>query len=439
MNEESIERRVAKNSVILGLVTLASKGCYYGLLVLVGRLMGPSSLGQLTTATLMAVFFGRLSSVGIEAELNRRIAMEKANAREHLEAAWGARLAASASATVIAGITWLLAGGPLAIPASIMIIVYLRQILESFRELYVAAIQGFQRMLLQAAVVVPSEIGCLGASYLYMKSDGASVFGLVLILLAVSLVRNLGFVFLIRRRLTKFSFRFSPRGVVGFVTKSWPLGLGVLFAFLMGRVDIFVLCSLEGERSVGHYQAAYSVMDGVIIVLGTVRAALFPNLAELYSHDPGRALKLEKRMFSIMLCVLCFVGLCFYFGAPIIIGRLYGAEYYASVGVLRIFGFGVLAGGMAAFASNVCVAMGKHFAVMVCSGVGCVVSAALNIVLVPYLGIKGSAYANCVTYSAMFFIMIWIGMLRDRWQCGALRWPPSTGQGEQFSKWSLLQ
>lgn len=195
--------------------------------------------------------------------------------------------------------------------------------------------------------------------------------------------------------------------------ESWPIGLAILLAFLKGRIDIFLLTLIKGEEDIGYYQAAYTLMDAVVIFLGTVRASLFPNLVYFYKSDKNRFFRIHRKVNIFFLVILITTSAFFFLAADPIIILLYGASYDATVGVLKIFSLALIFTGLSAFMGNSLIAMDKQRPLMILTAIGCIITFCLNLFLIPRYGIYGSAWANIGTYSVVL-IMMWLLIKSDK-------------------------
>jgi O-antigen/teichoic acid export membrane protein len=234
----------------------------------------------------------------------------------------------------------------------------------------------------------------------------ANLIGVAIILLAFSIIRVSCLVAVIKYKLVRFSIRFNKANALKMLRVSWPIGTAALLTFLMGKIDIFLLTYFQGEKAVGYYQAAFVLMDGVVMFLGTIRASLFPNLVSFYKKDRNRFYRIQGKANLFFAFVLILISIMFLFFSSPIINMLYGNSYTPTAKVLKIFSLSVIFMGLSAFLGNSLIAMDRQRPLMILTGVGCFIALSLNMLLIPTYGIYGSAWANAGTFFVMLVAML---------------------------------
>ncbi|MCU1405466.1 MAG: hypothetical protein JWQ43_1769 [Glaciihabitans sp.] len=180
-----------------------------------------------------------------------------------------------------------------------------------------------------------------------------------------------------------------------------PLALGSLAFFVLNAGDRLVIQRLLGAEAVGRYQVAYVVGSVVILLLTFTSSAWIPRIAAI--KDPAERWKLSSDARDGLYRLLAPVIIGITLGAPVAL-RIVAPSSYAPEGLLIV----VLLVALAAFpvaesgaTTRLLITLRRGRSIAVIAGVAAVLNVALNIVLVPMLGIAGSALATLVSFTLL--------------------------------------
>lgn len=180
-----------------------------------------------------------------------------------------------------------------------------------------------------------------------------------------------------------------------------PMGVGALFTTLAIRMDVFVLEQTHGAVVLGHYSAAYRILDLAVFFAVTITTPLIPILSREIVHS--RAAALARAQFFVQ--ATCALALPAAIIVPTIATELvtlvFGAPYAPAAAPLSILVWNVLLVLVALIGTAVNLANGEvNHAYWVAPG-GALVAAGLNAWLVPRYGAVGAAWAALGTQAAM--------------------------------------
>jgi O-antigen/teichoic acid export membrane protein len=173
------------------------------------------------------------------------------------------------------------------------------------------------------------------------------------------------------------------------------LQLGFVVWFLLLRLDVFLVGAYLGAREVGIYSLAVLFAELVWLVTNPLVQAALPFQAEVSIRESA-PLAFKVVRFNIALAVL-FAG-AFAAVSWFVIPRLYGSEFGESYETLVLLLPGVVA--MAA-ARPLSLLLTRQERPLVYSAVACaglVANVALNVLLLPSLGVVGASVASSVAY-----------------------------------------
>lgn len=183
-----------------------------------------------------------------------------------------------------------------------------------------------------------------------------------------------------------------------------PLGVGALFSILHTRADVFVLGYLRSMQEVGHYSAAYKLLDMGSIMAITLLWPLIPILSRKFSLDHASGQSLARRILELSALVSLPVAIIGRYVAGPVIQLVYGPEYADSARVVRILStvFVILVFALVGVVTNLSVGRIKH--AYWTTALAVTVNLSLNFVLIPSYGITGAAWATLASHLCMLLV-----------------------------------
>ncbi len=208
---------------------------------------------------------------------------------------------------------------------------------------------------------------------------------------------------------------FSARYAGELLRASFPLMVSGLAVFVYYRANVFFINEFASKVDVGLYNAA-AALSGIAYFIPTVMVtALTPSLYRLYNADRVRFERSFRHMTALLTLGLAAIALAVTLLSHRIILLLYGNAFLpaASVLALQVWTLIAVAYGLT---SSVWLAAEKRTSVLMLRTVGGgAVSIALNLLLIPRLGIIGAAIATLVAmFVASTFILPFFGRTARR-------------------------
>jgi O-antigen/teichoic acid export membrane protein len=257
--------------------------------------------------------------------------------------------------------------------------------------------------------IVKISVACVffGARLVILFAE-PNVF-LILALFAAEQLFNAVAIFFFYLRATPHRPRLSLslRGTRALARQSMPLMISTIANQVNLKSDMVFIQALMGSTSVGLYAAASRISEILYTLPTTYMNATFPRLLAVrrLTSDGGERYKreLQRALDGAFWLGVAFVVIV-YFSSDAIVAVLFGTEYMQSAEVLRIHVLACPFVFMAAVFSKWIIAenklwlsLGRHIA-------GAVIAIGLNLLLIPQMGITGSAYATVLSYaSASYF------------------------------------
>lgn len=198
---------------------------------------------------------------------------------------------------------------------------------------------GVQQRHFKMHVVAASEVA--GRAVLLGGVAVAIAFGwgLVPIVLFVSLGSTVAFLanIVVARRYADFRWNVDPEFWKQLLTRSWPIGVSILFNLLYFKADTLILSFMRTQAEVGIYGAAYRVLEILVTIPFMYAGVLLPVIAHAWAKKKkSRFGELLGNSYNAMAML----------AAPLVAGTLVlatrgmvlvsGQEFAASGNVLRI-------------------------------------------------------------------------------------------------------
>jgi O-antigen/teichoic acid export membrane protein len=174
--------------------------------------------------------------------------------------------------------------------------------------------------------------------------------------------------------------------------------IGLASLFLLFRSDILILDAMTTTTAVGLYSLAVSLAELTRLVTDAIAQISLPR--QLGTDDDDAATATLKITRLTTLVSLASVGLMCA-AAPPLIPIVYGSSFRGSVPSLLALAPGLLALGATRPIGAFLLRLDRPMLGSAMSVAALVLNLALNLVLVPYYGILGSAVASTIAYTAL--------------------------------------
>jgi len=176
----------------------------------------------------------------------------------------------------------------------------------------------------------------------------------------------------------------------------------VLMLTSMFKVDILLVGYFESDVATGHYRAALQVSEFMWVVSIAMEQVMIQSTARLWEEDAiGELTALTARMLRYVVVITALLVAGVFVLSEQFLTLYFGPAYEASVLPLRILLPGVLGFAMARVIWPVLQAGGHLRTLLLATGTAVVINVALNLALIPMIGIAGAAIGTSVAYGSM--------------------------------------
>jgi O-antigen/teichoic acid export membrane protein len=190
----------------------------------------------------------------------------------------------------------------------------------------------------------------------------------------------------------------------------WPLALSSFLVLAYQHSDKLLTTALIGEASTGQLTASFVIVFGVIELLSTtILVAVFPLMSRTYGSG-------MREMFDFMLEKLAFFNLTLSLPIAIFTSLLavslsslvFGPDYTRTADVLQVLIWYTVVTMVANVFSKALLIQNRQRRLLVIRMAGLALNIALNLVLLPALGVAGAAVATLIAE-----IVILVAILRS--------------------------
>lgn len=174
------------------------------------------------------------------------------------------------------------------------------------------------------------------------------------------------------------------------------VGIGIVFSIVSFRLDNLLIPPIVGTEALAVYNVAYKLFEPSLILPGVLLAAVFPMLSQA-AHTPAsmRVVIRQTHLALLGLGLLATFALAL-FATPLLM-LLYGAPYLASAPVLVVLAFACVPMYLNYGLTHTLIAVDKPRLYAIFTLVSLFVNLAMNLALIPALGVTGAAIATVGT------------------------------------------
>lgn len=408
-SNRSIRQTVAKNTFWLTAGNFTGRIIKAALIIYVARVLGAAGYGIFSYAVSLAGFFSLFSDIGVSGILTRQGARDPKTLPEYLATSLGIKVGLLAIAT--AAILTLAPSFAGNVPEALALLPLAAAlvIFDGLRELAFAVTRSQEKMQTEAGISVITNLAItvLGIGAIFFR---ATPLALMAGYTLGSLCGTAASYWLVRDSF-KNPFKYFRKDLVRpIIMEGLPFGLMGMLGTLMLNIDTLMVGWLtaagDAARTLGIYAAAQRPVQVLYIIPAILGTAFFPALARLAGGDKDRFRKiLENALsFSFLLAIPLVVG-------GLILGQklillLFGAEFISGTPTFMVLLFTLLVVFPGNFVANAVFAYDSQKSFLLYLASGLVVNVTLDLILIPPLGIFGSALATLAAQT-LANLIIW--------------------------------
>ncbi len=395
-------RLAARNAGAIAVARILSSAALFGWQLVLGRLLGESEFGVYGTVGALISIGAVITGFGLSLIVIRDVARRPQEAGRYLTAALVMHIALSGIAYLSMNALALALGYSADIRAltALALVALLTDILGTvaFDQLIAK-----ERMVATSAVEIGNVLARIAAGAVVLALGGG-LMGLYAVTILTSLGRAAALWWLMVRAGVRPRWPFERVIARPLFINALPLALGGIVNIAYIQIDKLMSTSLLGAAQTGYLTAASVIVVGVVEILSTtVLTALFPLMSRLYEpgRDPDPFYFMVRKLAFFTLLIGLPVALTFTVFAEAITVPLFGANFAPAAQVLRVLiWYAALTMVVNVFAQALMVQNRQQRYVAMRVG-GLAGKLALNLLLMPVIGVTGAAVASVVAESGV--------------------------------------
>ncbi|MBI5022802.1 MAG: flippase [Candidatus Magasanikbacteria bacterium] len=399
---------IAKNTIFLTSASVAQKIFSFIYFTLLARFIGVENTGLYITALSFSSLFSVLTDLGLNPVLIREGAKDNQNIAKVLGNILTIKLFLVAAAYGVLNLVVYLMGYGADLK-ELILISGLIMVLDSFSLSFYGALRSLQNLRFESIGVAGGQLMTVIVGFIVLYFKG----GVMILLLALasgSLFNALwGLSALIRRYHIWPRFFFTPALLKRIIYYAAPFALAGIFVKVYSYVDVVMLSKMLGSQAVGWYGVAAKITFAFQFIPMAFAASLYPAMSNFFVYDKDRLkMTFEKGMLYLAMLALP-IGAGLIAIAGIFVTNVYGASYQSSVLPLQIMAGSLIFSFLGFPIGSLLNACHRQNIQTSAMGATMVINIVMNLILIPWIGIIGSAIAALVgNFLLMLIGFFWV-------------------------------
>lgn len=386
-------RRSVKNLLSLSIAQLISQASLFLAIVYLARTLGAADLGKVVFAQAVILYFTLMTNLGLNILGVREVARNRNNIDKYVSNILGLRLV-------------------LAVVSFSLLLIFVWLINETSEVKYLIIFFGFSlffsALLLEWLFQGVEKMGSISISRILNR-----FFYVALIFLLVRSSRQIlaipwlytggtliasGFLlYAYRRRFGKLRLNFDFLFWKDMLRRALPMGAAFIMIQIYYNFDTVMLGFMKNDEVVGWYNAAYKVVLFIWAFIPIFINVIFPLMSKYYKQSRKKLEHLISSATRMMSTIAFPLGIGGTFLAGPIITFLYGKEFSNGIIAFQILIWTVVVIAIRCTYEQSFLACdrGKRYLSGVIIGAG--TNVILNLIFIPYFGLKGAAIATVIS------------------------------------------
>ncbi|MFE7063743.1 flippase [Sutcliffiella sp. NPDC057660] len=382
-------------------------------MALVARYLGPENYGVYNYALAFVTLFTALSTLGLETLSVKSIVQQDEEEGTILFTSLVLRVVGGGVLTFLASITIRFVAPDEELVHLLVLIMSFTMIFKSL-EVIEYWIQAYQKSKISSLIRMGVYVFSALLKIVFVLLEGSLVH-LAMIYMSDALIIGIALVIAyFKNRTLQSKWKFKFQYAKNILSQSWYLILAGLMGTLFMQIDKVMLGSmLPNKEELGIYSAATQIASMWYFVPMAIITSFKPVIMGKKKIDEKSYLKSVQLLYTIVAWIGIAFGIFILLFSKIIIGILYGPDYFKAASILSISIWAGTFAMLGTAASTWMVSEGtQKYSTILLSG-GAIANVGLNFILIPILGGYGAAIATLAAQIiANFIIPLFIKKVR---------------------------
>jgi O-antigen/teichoic acid export membrane protein len=393
--QNTLRNRTARNAAAIALSTMLARGIQFGWVLILARLLDPASFGIYGTIGGLIATAATVPEFGIGLLVLRDVPQRPERARKYLATA----LVLQPAIAILGMISLIIVGLALDYDTPTRLLLALASIsliTDALGNIYYSQLIAAERMVATSVIAILHILILIGFVFAVLATGGGLA-GLYLATILAGVARWLMHWIAARQMGLRAEWPFDRAVARHFVTGGWPIMAGNLMKTTYQHVDKAIVLATIGGKAAGYLTAAFVVVFGVTELLNTtILVAFFPMMSRLAQESPEKLRALVDKLALLTLGAALPLALGISIFAPLLANLLFPGyvETAAVLSVLIWHTLPVMAGNLY---GQLLVIEHRQVLVLGIRAVSLAINIALNLWLLPQIGVQGAAVAALVS------------------------------------------
>jgi O-antigen/teichoic acid export membrane protein len=364
-----------------------------------------SKYGVLSGAITYVYFFSSITSLGLDQYIVKELHQYPQNRDSILGTAFWLKLSAGLLAIpLIFGVYQIYPA--IGTPYLFVFILSFTGIIQSFNVVdpyFQSQVQS--KYIMQVQIIANLTSAAIKLSLIYVFH--APIIWFVYAFLFDVVLLSAGYSITYQRKQRSFA-KWKFNGQLGrkLFSYSWPLIISGIMVSVYMRIDQIMLQNMKGTAAAGAYATVVRFSEAWYFIPSAIVSTLFPAILNARRDDIVRYKKRLQNLYDLMVYLSLPAAIIISFAAPFIY-KLFKPEFAYAAPVLSVhiwsgvFVFLGVASGQQLIAEDY---VKLSF---IRTGFGAIVNVVFNLLLIPKMGMMGTAIATLIAYaSSAFFVLL---------------------------------
>jgi len=388
-------RRILANTAYRLLADVGSKLASIAFYVVMARELGAKSFGVFTFGLAFVILTTTLGNFGQDSVLTREVARDRTLLDRYFFNTLALKTVISAVSLALALLIAEIVGVS-SETRTVLLLLGPAVVLEILMKTCFAAFQAYERLeFIPIALVTQRTVTAIAGIAALLA--GAGVVAVSAIYLAGA---ALGFALSLRlllRRVVRPAFRIETGRWWPLMRAAAAIGTASVFAVVLFRADMTMLAAFKPAAVVGHYGAAYRLLEATLFVSWSVGSAVYPVFSRLSpTSEPAVGFVFERSLKLVVALTLPLAAGALVLADPVV-RLVYGNEYATAANALRLLAPTIALYPVAYVAASLLVSQHRQRAMMIVYGLVALENILANFVLIPWLSLDGAALGTSLS------------------------------------------
>ena len=401
MNTTTV-KTVAKNSYMIVISTIVTKGLSLIFIIFVARYLGDIGFGKYSFIFALMSFLTMLIAFGMDGLTIRDIAKDKSQTNVFLTNVNILKIVFTVVAwTILIFLMGILKKEP-QINLGIIIIglcLFPDSLIKSFKAIFSAHEKMEYNTLIE--IVFRVIVVSLGLLVIFLN------FGFIAILLVsliASLVTFLYSTYIYIYKIGKIKIEIDTKLCKYLIKTSYMFALIGIFGAIYNRIDTIMLSIMKGDAPVGWYSAAYGLTGSLLFIPMSVCMAVFPVFSRLYKESKESFKIAYEKSFKFLFLLALPIGVGVSILSDRIIYLIYKPEFGNSIIALRILVWATVFIFLSSVMGYVLYSVNAQKVAAITTGSMALVNIVLNYIFIPRFSYIAASWTTVITAIIGFLV-----------------------------------